>query len=136
VTPSTAPRRALARSRRIAAFSTAYLLRFLRANYEVAREVVTPGNGLAPAVVEVPLLSRSPFEIASFTSLVTLTPGTMALQLSDDRSRLTVHGMHVADPEAFRADLRGLEERMLRAWRPVTSGHDTHPHHPTPRRTP
>ncbi|SFO47261.1 multicomponent Na+:H+ antiporter subunit E [Geodermatophilus obscurus] len=136
MTPSTAPRRALARSRRIAAFSAAYLLRFLRANYEVAREVVTPGNGLAPAVVEVPLLSGSPFEIASFTSLVTLTPGTMALELSDDRSRLTVHGMHVADPEAFRADLRELEERMLRAWRPVTSRHDAHTHHPTRRRTP
>ncbi len=136
MTPSTAPRRALARSGRIAAFSAAYLLRFLRANYEVAREVVTPGNGLAPAVVEVPLLSRSPFEIASFMSLVTLTPGTMALELSDDRSRLTVHGMHVLDPEAFRADLRALEERMLRAWRPATSRPDAPTHHPTPRRTP
>ncbi|MGY1709351.1 Na+/H+ antiporter subunit E [Geodermatophilus sp. SYSU D00758] len=117
--PPSAPRRTLIRAGRIATFAGAYLLRFLRANYEVAREIVTPGTGLAPAIVEVPLRSRSRFEIASYTSLVTLTPGTMALALSADGSRLTVHGMHAGDVECFRADLRALEEQMLAAWRPV-----------------
>lgn len=118
---SSAPRRALLRSRRISAFAGAYLLRFLRANYDVAREIVTPGDGLAPAIVEVPLRSRTPFEIASYMSLVSLTPGTVALALSEDRSRLAVHGMHAEDPDHFRADLRALEEQMLAAWRPVGS---------------
>lgn len=118
---SSAPRRALLRSRRISAFAGAYLLQFLRANYDVAREIVTPGDGLAPAIVEVPLRSRTPFEIASYMSLVSLTPGTVALALSEDRSRLAVHGMHAGDPDHFRADLRALEEQMLAAWRPVGS---------------
>ena len=118
---SSAPRRALLRSRRIGAFAASYLLRFLRANYEVAKEIVTPGNGLAPAIVEVPLRSRTPFEIASYMSLVSLTPGTVALALSEDRSRLAVHGMHAGDPEHLRADLCALEEQMLAAWRPVCS---------------
>lgn len=117
-----APRRALLRSRRIGRFAGAYLLRFLRANYDVAREIVMPGDGLAPAIVEVPVSSRTPFEIASYMSLVSLTPGTVALALSEDRSRLAVHGMHAGDPDHFRADLRELEEQMLAAWRPVGSG--------------
>ncbi|NEM07058.1 Na+/H+ antiporter subunit E [Geodermatophilus normandii] len=116
-----APRRALLRSRRVGAFAGSYLLRFLRANYEVAKEIVSPGDGLAPAIVEVPLRSRTPFEIASYLSLVSLTPGTVALALSEDRSRLAVHGMHAGDPDRFRADLRALEEQMLTAWRPVGS---------------
>ena len=70
---SSAPRRALLRSRRVAAFAGNYLLRFLRANYEVAKEIVTPGDGLAPAIVEVPLRSRTRFEIASYISLVSLS---------------------------------------------------------------
>lgn len=113
------PRRALLRGRRIADFAAAYTLRFLRANYEVAREIVTPGHGLAPAVVELPLRARTRFEVASYASLVTLTPGTMVLTISEDRSRLTVHGMHAGDLDAFRADLRALEEQMLSAWRPL-----------------
>lgn len=115
------PDRALRRGRRMAAFAGAYLLRFLRANYDVAREIVTPGEQLAPAIVEVPLRSRTPFEIASFMSLVSLTPGTVALALSEDRTTLAVHGMHAEDPEHFRADLCALEAQMLAAWRPVGS---------------
>ena len=130
-----APHRVLVRGRRITSFAAAYLVRFLRANYEVAREIVTPGDGLAPAIVEVPLRSRTPFEIASYMSLVSLTPGTVALALSEDRSRLAVHGMHAGDPEHFRADLRDLEEQMLAAWRPVESGRTVPGDDPTGRRT-
>ncbi len=133
--PPSAPHRAVVRGRRMASFAAAYLVRFLRANYEVAREIVTPGDGLAPAVVEVPLRSRTPFEIASYMSLVSLTPGTVALALSEDRSRLVVHGMHAGDPEHFRADLRELEEQMLAAWRPVGSGRVSTGDDPTRRRT-
>lgn len=109
------------RAARLAAFAGSYLLWLLRANYEVAREILTPGSGLTPAVVDVPLRSQTPGEIASFTGLITLTPGTMALALNDDRTRLTVHGMHAGEPEAFRASLQEMEDRMLAAWRPNPS---------------
>jgi multicomponent Na+:H+ antiporter subunit E len=132
---SSAVHRALLRTRRISTFTGAYLVRFLRANYEVAREIVTPGDGLAPAIVEVPLRSRTPFEIASYMSLVSLTPGTVALALSEDRSRLAVHGMHAGDPAHFRADLRDLEDQMLAAWRPIGSTRDAIGDDPTRRRT-
>ena len=132
---SSALRRALLRSRRISVFTCAYLLRFLRANYQVAREIVTPGDGLAPAIVEVPLRSRTRFEIASYISLVSLSPGTVALALSEDRSRLAVHGMHAGDPEHFRADLRALEEQMLAAWRSGDAGYAVADDAPTERRT-
>lgn len=114
-------RRVALRGRRMATFAVSYVWSFVRANFVVAREIVTPGSGLAPAIVEVPLRSRTRFEIASYISFVSLTPGTVALALSEDRTRLTVHGMHAADPPAFRADLRKLEDQMLAAWRPVTS---------------
>ncbi|WP_208983394.1 Na+/H+ antiporter subunit E [Geodermatophilus obscurus] len=125
----------MVRGRRIASFAAAYLVRFLRANYRVAREIVTPGDGLAPAIVEVPLRSRTPFEIASYMSLVSLAPGSVALALSEDRSRLAVHGMHAGDPEHFRADLRELEDQMLAAWRPVGPGRDATGDDSTRRRT-
>lgn len=118
------PRRALVRGKRVAAFVGAYLVHFLRSNYAVAKEILTPGSGLAPAVVTVPLHSRTPAEIATYMSLVNLSPGTMTLALSEDRAHLAVHGMHAGDPDAFRAELRDLEEQLLAAWRPVAPRSD------------
>ncbi len=111
--------RARLRLARMAGLAGAYTVRFLRANVDVIREILSPGDGLSPAIVEVLLRSRTPFEISSFVGLISLTPGTVALALSEDRSRLTVHGMHAGDPATFRADLAELEERMLAAFRPV-----------------
>ncbi|UOX99959.1 Na+/H+ antiporter subunit E [Blastococcus sp. PRF04-17] len=105
------------RATRIAVFCGSYLLRFLRANLDVARVIVARRPRLAPAVVEIELRSRTPAEIATLMGLITLTPGTMALDLAADRSRLTVHGMQAPDLAAFRADLGVLEEQMLGAMR-------------------
>jgi multicomponent Na+:H+ antiporter subunit E len=59
----------------------------------------------------------------------------VALALSEDRSRLAVHGMHAGDPEHFRADLRALEEQMLAAWRSGDAGYAVADDAPTERRT-
>lgn len=107
----------------IADFTGWYLVRFLKANYTVAKEVVTPGNGLAPAFVEISLRASTRFEIASYISLVTLSPGSLVIKLSEDRTRIVAHGMHAGEPAAFRAELLELERRMLAAWRPADGGH-------------
>lgn len=112
-------RRAVLRGYRIAAFAVWFTAEFLRANAVVAWEILTPGHGVAPAIVTLPLRSRTPFEIASMICLVTLTPGTLALNLRGDPPALAVHGMHASDVEAFRTRLRDLEDRMLTAIRPV-----------------
>jgi multicomponent Na+:H+ antiporter subunit E len=49
---------------------------------------------------------------------VTLTPGTLALELGDDRRTLYVHVMFLDDPEALRAEIKGkLERRVLEVTR-------------------
>jgi len=103
--------RAGLRTTRIASFVGRYVPAFLKANAVVAWEILTPGDGLEPAVVELRLRSRSRFGIASFTALVTLTPGTLAIAAQADPPRLTVHGMRAGDPEEFRAGLHDLEVR-------------------------
>lgn len=109
---------AVGRILRVVSFVGFYLVWFLRANLVVATEIVTPGNTISPAIVEVRLRSRTRFEISAFMSLVSLTPGTLAIALSDDRERLAVHGMHADDVDGFVRGLRTLEDRMLAAWRP------------------
>lgn len=111
-------RRAARRGSRAIAFLGYFSLLFLRANLKVAWEIITPGSGLAPAVVWLPLHSRTPLEITSLAHLITLTPGTLVLEAAAAPPALLVHGMHAADPGAFRAELADLETRLLAVLRP------------------
>ncbi|UOY02588.1 Na+/H+ antiporter subunit E [Blastococcus sp. PRF04-17] len=135
-TPPPPAQRVLVRARRVLAFAGTYAVHFLRANYTVAKEIVTPGDGLAPAIVTVPLRSRTRAETAAFMSLISLSPGTMVLAVSDDRTHLVVHGMHATDPDALRAELGELEEQLLRAWRPVVPRPVVPRHEDNPTRRP
>lgn len=113
------PRRAALRVWRTVVLVLFYTRFFLRSNVEVIVEVLTPGSGLAPAVVRLPLRSRTVLEIATMAHLISLSPGALVLEARADPPELYVHGMHVADPKGFLAELGGLEERLLGAMRPV-----------------
>lgn len=110
-------RRGAIRTGRTLAFLGHYLRLLLRASLVVALEIVTPRVTLAPAIVEVRLRGRTPLETASIAHLINLTPGTLVLEVRNRPPTLFVHGMHAADPDAFRHDLSDLEERLLHAIR-------------------
>ncbi|MEJ8279237.1 Na+/H+ antiporter subunit E [Pseudonocardia spirodelae] len=112
------------RPRAAAGFLVWFTGEFFRANAVVLREVLTPGHAIDPAVVRVRLRSRSAVELATIMSLLSLTPGTLALDLTTgSRSPvLTVHGMHASDPEQLRASVHEMEDRLLAFLRRPTPG--------------
>ncbi|ODS56131.1 MAG: hypothetical protein ABS36_06850 [Acidobacteria bacterium SCN 69-37] len=90
---------------------------FVRANLKLALDVIRPNRMLRPAVVRVPLDVKSDAEILMFTTLVNLTPGSIALDISEDRHTMYVHVMHMETPEATRAELKnGYERRVVRLF--------------------
>lgn len=105
---------------RLLAFTGYYLWQLVVANAVVAWELLTPRLRIEPGIVALPLRSRRPRDVALLVGLITLTPGTLVLRISDlaDLSQppvLHVHGLHARDPEAFRRSLHDLEDRMLAA---------------------
>ncbi len=60
----------------------------------------------------------SDVEITLLANLVTLTPGTLSLDVSEDRSTLFVHAMFVDDPDVLRREIKhGFERRVLELLR-------------------
>ena len=51
------------------------------------------------------------------SSVISLTPGTLSLDVSDDRRVLFIHAMFLQDEEQLRNDLRELEHRILKVMR-------------------
>lgn len=79
----------------------------------VAWDVVTPVHRSRPAIVAVPLDITEPAQIAVLANLISLTPGSLSLDVSPDRKILYVHGMFVEDPDVFTQRIKSGFERMV-----------------------
>jgi multicomponent Na+:H+ antiporter subunit E len=99
-------------------FALFFLWEVLTANFRVVREILTPYHRMRPGIVAVPLDASTDLEIAAFANLITLTPGTLSLDVSSDRSTLFVHAMFIDDVDDFKNHLKeGLEQRLLEVMR-------------------
>lgn len=84
------------------------------ANIQVAWIVLTvPNSKLKPAWIVVPLELKYPEAISTLAGTITLTPGTVTADLSDEGNCLLVHVLHTDDPDAVRDDIKTRYERRL-----------------------
>ncbi|MBT6189372.1 MAG: Na+/H+ antiporter subunit E [Tateyamaria sp.] len=84
------------------------------ANIQVAWIVLTrPNSKLQPAWVVIPLDLRQPEAITVLAGTITLTPGTVSADLSEDGHSLLVHALDAPDPDAIRDEIKTRYERRL-----------------------
>jgi multicomponent Na+:H+ antiporter subunit E len=79
----------------------------------VAIDVLTPRHRSRPAIIEVPLDVKTDAGILLVTNLISLTPGTLSLDVSEDRKTLLVHAMFADDHDALRKSLKDGMERWV-----------------------
>lgn len=95
-----------------------FLVELVRSNLRVLWDVVTPGHISRPGIVGIPLSAQSDLEILLVANLISLTPGTLSIDLAEDRCTLFVHVMFLDDPEGFRRGIKnGLERLVLEVTR-------------------
>lgn len=100
---------------RMIAYSILVMWDILVANVEVAWIVLTrPNSKLRPAWVVVPLDLRQPEAITVLAGTITLTPGTVSADLSDDGRSLLVHALDTDDPDGVRDDIKHRYESRLK----------------------
>jgi len=75
---------------------------------------------MVPAVVAVPLDAETDFEITLLANFITLTPGTLSIDVSKDRKTLYVHEVYVegGDTDKVRNQIKnGFEKKILKITR-------------------
>ena len=102
-------------SRTVRALSLAayFAWELLLANFRVAGDVLR-GNRIEPAVVAIPLDVTSDGEILLLSMLINITPGSVTIDLSDDRRTLYVHVMHMKSADETRREIKGGFERRVK----------------------
>ncbi|QGZ64043.1 Na+/H+ antiporter subunit E [Paraburkholderia acidisoli] len=98
---------------RLARLAGHVLIDIVVANAEVALLVLGPTRRLRPAFIEVPLDSTHEIALTALISIVSLSPGTLCAELSDDRTRLVVHVLDLADEAALVALIKTRYEAPL-----------------------
>lgn len=99
-------------------FSGYFMKILIEANLQVAWEVITPGMGAAPRFIRYPVGELSDGEVTALANAITLTPGTLSIDLCERRPGdppghvLLVHAMYARDRDAAVAELDELKRRM------------------------
>lgn len=85
----------------------------LFANFDVAKLILGPSRKLQPAFVVYPLELRNEFGISVLATTISLTPGTVSADVSQDRSTLLIHGLNVPDEQELIETIRRRYEKPL-----------------------
>lgn len=95
------------------AFIVFFIKELIRANLTVAFDVVTPVWHMKPGVIAYRLDAKTEVEITMVANFISLTPGTLSLDVSDDQRVLYIHAMFLDNEEELRESLKNLERRVL-----------------------
>ncbi len=97
------------------------LFAILQSNLKLAvlilRTIFNPSRQLSPGIVAIPLTITGPFERTLLASVITLTPGTLSVDVGRRKGQevLYVHSIDLADPVIFCQEIKtNFEDRILR----------------------
>jgi multicomponent Na+:H+ antiporter subunit E len=100
------------------ALAATFLRELGTSSLQVAAAVLNPFARPEGRFIRVPLRARSDVEIMLTANLISLTPGTLTVDVAEDRSALVVHAMTADDPAAAAQAMKSsLERAVLEALR-------------------
>lgn len=89
----------------------------IKASIILAKIVTRPKINIKPGIIAVPLRCRTDLGITGISNTITLTPGTITVDISDDHSVLYVHCIDASDPATVCESIRNdLEKYILEAF--------------------
>lgn len=101
---------------RVAHFTVYFLYKLVESSIVVIREIVTRENRLRRGIVAVPLTGCSDAVVTIIANSISLTPGTLTLEVRREPLTLFVHVLHLNDVDEVRRDIHELEVLAIRAF--------------------
>lgn len=103
---------------RLALFILLYIFDLIKANLFIARDILSPTPKMKPGIIRIDMDARSDHEILALANLISMTPGTLTMDISPDRKSIYVHAMYLDDREKVISDIKEkLEKRILKITR-------------------
>lgn len=94
-------------------FILVFIKELIMSNIDMLKYVYSRKQIAEPGIFELPLDVKSNWEITLLTSLISLTPGTLSVALSDDNEKLFVHAMDIDDVHESIESIKGTFEKLI-----------------------
>ncbi|MCR4962589.1 MAG: Na+/H+ antiporter subunit E [Firmicutes bacterium] len=93
----------------LAAFAAAAV----KSGFQVLSRILRPGSPVRPAIVKMEIDLHTPEQITALANMITLTPGTLTVEVAEDRSALYIHTLYLQDADKLCQSIRRtLESRI------------------------
>lgn len=94
-----------------------FMYELVNSAWRVMILVLSPNMNIKPGIFAFPLSLENDMEIALLANMITLTPGTLSVDVSEDKKYIYVHAIDASDPEAAKADIaNGFEQKIREAF--------------------
>lgn len=111
-------KRYFSRVPKIIGFFLYFIYEMIKANLQVAFDVVTPKFFMQPGIIQYPMDAKTDFEINMLAAVIALTPGTLFMDVSEDKKVIYIHVMYLRDKDKFIKQFKtGSERRLLEILR-------------------
>ncbi|WP_349407908.1 Na+/H+ antiporter subunit E [Pseudalkalibacillus sp. SCS-8] len=91
-----------------------FLKELLIANIDVLKMVYKPKMDMQPGIIALPTDLRSNWEITLLANLITLTPGTLSVDVSADNNFIYIHAMDLPDVDETINQIKGTFEKAIK----------------------
>lgn len=94
-------------------FSIYMLIQLIKSNLRIAIQVLSIKPSYYPGIIKFELATQNEDQTIWLANMISLTPGTLILDVSDDQKALYVHVMFLKDPEQAQEELKDLEKHVM-----------------------
>ena len=99
---------------RLVLFIFYYLKELVLSSLFVAYDILTPKDLMRPGIVAVPVDLKSETAIIALVNLISMTPGSLTVDMSPDKKKIYVHAMYLYDKEKFIHKIKTELENRIR----------------------
>jgi len=95
-------------------FLVFYLMKLVESNIVIAYDILTPKMHTNPCLIKVPLTIISNIGLLLFSNLLSMTPGTLSIDISDDKKFMWVHVLYNKSEEEMLAEIQEIQGKISR----------------------
>lgn len=93
-------------------FIVFYLFKLVQSNIYIAYDILTPQIKSTPGIMKFPLYIKSDFGLLVFTNLLSMTPGTLTIDICPDKKEVLVHVLYGKNKEAVMHEISEIQRKI------------------------
>lgn len=95
-------------------FLVFYLIKLLQSNFQMAYIILSPKLDIQGEFIKFPIEIKSSAGLLLLSNLVSMTPGTLSADISDDKQILLIHALLISHDQKTIEDIESIQKRILR----------------------